>query len=116
MKAWERAGKVKVFSVALDGPRGLPVSAFKDRLAGLMGEAPEVFGEFEVHHKPRRADWMILFSDTCSENELDDRLRTVASELGVLIFIEPAVPLDEVGIDPATFYRTIVLGRDQPSN
>lgn len=116
MKLSERAGKVEALSVAFDGPRRLPVSAFKDRLVGLMGEAPEVFGKFEVHHKPRRVDWMILFSGTCPENELDDRLRAIANDLGVLIFLEPAVPRAEVGIDPATFHRTIVLGRDQPSN
>lgn len=116
MKASERADKVKILSVAFDGPPALPVSAFKDLLVDLMGASPEVFGEFEVDHKPRRIDWMILFSGTCPENELDDTLRTVAGELGVLIFIEPAVPLAEMGIDSATFYRTIVLGRDQPRN
>lgn len=116
MKLSERAGQVKIVSVAFDGPRGVPVAAFKHRLAGLMGEAPEVFGPFEVSHTRRRVDWMILFSGTCPENELDDRLRTVATELDVLIFLEPAVPRAEVGIEPKTFYRTIVLGRDQPSN
>ena len=95
--------KVEVVSVAFTAA-SIPFTVpFRDELVAKLAQSPATFGAFRVMAKPERPDWIILFTQRCSEIELDKALNAVANELGVEIFIQPGIPAQELSLEPATF-------------
>jgi hypothetical protein len=89
---------------------------FQDLLKAKLARAVRQHGRFRIISRARYNDWMVIFPTNYPEKELDQMLIDVANQLGVMLFIEPGIPLAEMMTDPKSFDYTINLNRRRPSN
>ena len=115
MKVTER-GRVQGLSVAFARRAVSQSGAFREQLQRTLAKQIRTVGKFTVQHVTGRTDWFIVFLAGCDERVVDDALREVASNLNVLIYIEPGIPAREMTTDLSSFFFKIDPKKRQPGN
>lgn len=119
MIATSGSGRVCAFGVALAGSLPLPVDTFRDQLGMWLGQHPIEYGRFTFKWIPGRVDWAVVLHDGCDETELVDLLKSIATGLGIPIYINPSLPYEELvrlSADWRNFYFMVDPDIDPSSN
>lgn len=103
MKAGMRAGTVRVFGVAFNGCPAAMIAEFRQCVAAGLNADPTTFGPFDDLTPPNRPDTLFILQQDCSEAVIDKMLRAVAAQLGLAIYIEPAILWAELTVDLENF-------------
>ena len=117
LKVNKRTNRTKSFSLSFVGLTLAEVEAFRDALRRRLSRQVKANNSrFGLVHVPGRLDWFVLFQHSWPERDLDRDLNAVATQLGIMMFIEPGIPEQEMTIDPASFFYRKWLARDRPNN
>ncbi|HSX01106.1 MAG TPA: hypothetical protein VLF67_02585 [Candidatus Saccharimonas sp.] len=95
LKVTAKAGRVMAMGLAHDGRAAKLADRFRARLAARLCGQPG-YGRTEIITVPGQPDWFVIFYDLCSELALDELLKTVASALETRLYLEPAVPVQDM--------------------
>lgn len=116
-KVNKRANRVKYVSFSYNNMTAEEVAAHQAAVRRkLSRQVRQNNCRFTVHAKPANLDWFITFEHSWPERDLDRDLNAIATEQGMMMFIEPGIPEAEMTTDPMSFFFRKRLGRDRPSN
>lgn len=115
MKVTKRTGRVKYLSVSFT-ERSIPLAdQFRQKLQSRLARLVRQHGRFQIMVRYRE-DWLVVFTNSFPERELDKMLNEIATELKAKMFIEPGIPLAEMTSSPSSFNFIIDLKRRRPNN
>ena len=115
-KVTKRTNRVKYVSFSFNNMTEDQIAFYREAIRKRLSRQVRQNCRFTVHTKPGYPDWFITFEHSWPERDLDRDLNAVATQQGVLMFLEPGIPEREMNTDPSSFFFRKRLPRDRPSN
>ncbi len=116
MKFTAAPGAVMYVSVAFNGGGLQMANSYWEALRRLMEPYGAQYGSFSRQGPRGRMDWFIAFSAPWPEGLMDELLKKTATQLGALLYLEPATSLAKASLDMRAYTFRVNPHRRRPNN
>lgn len=105
-KTTKRTNRVMYVSFSFDGVTADEIAAHRNAVRRRLSRQARQNCRFTITTRANRSDWFIAFEHSWPERDLDRDLKAIATEQGLVIFVEPGIPHSEMTADAASFRFT----------